>query len=287
MVYVFRFFSWFPLWLLHGMGAVVGWLGYVLVRRYRARWQDNCTQAGITPAQSRSAIAHAGRMIFELPRIWLGRPVPLQWQGLEHLDAACARNHGLVLLTPHLGCFEVAAQTVGEYLQRRGSSLTVLYRPARQPWLARMMEYVRTRPGLESAPTTQAGVRHMLKALRRGHAVGLLPDHVPPEGQGTWAPFFGKPAYTMTLAARLALQTGADMLVIWGERLPWGRGYRLHCLPALPALPDDVQQATEALNTVMEDIIRTCPEQYMWSYARYRAPRPQPVASPKEMAASE
>jgi KDO2-lipid IV(A) lauroyltransferase len=112
----------------------------------------------------------------------------------------------------------------------------------------------------------------MIKALRAGQAVGLLPDQVPPEGMGLWAPFFGKPAYTMTLAARLALQTGARVVLIWGERLSWGQGYRLHSR-ALSGLPGELEAAVQCINQAMEALVLSCPEQYLWGYARYKAPR--------------
>ena len=153
--------------------------------------------------------------------------------------------------------------------------MTALYRPARQPALAEVMETARNRPGLHAVPTTLAGVRQMIKALRSGHAVGLLPDQVPPEGMGQWTPFFGKPAYTMTLAARLALQTGAQVVLIWGERLPWGRGYRLHTETLGHALSDDLDVAVVQINQAMERLVLARPDQYLWGYARYKAPRPQ------------
>ena len=102
----------------------------------------------------------------------------------------------------------------------------MLYRPARKAWLRELVDTSRTRPGLAVAPATLAGVRQMMRALRRGEAVGLLPDQVPPDGMGVWAPFFGRPAYTMTLAARLVQQTGAALLLAWGERLPRGAATR-------------------------------------------------------------
>ena len=106
--------------------------------------------------------------------------------------------------------FEVTAQALTASFSAKFGPLTVLYRPSRKEGLGQVMEATRARPGLDTAPTTLAGVRQMIKALRAGRAVGLLPDQVPPEGMGQWTPFFGKPAYTMTLAARLALQTGAQ-----------------------------------------------------------------------------
>jgi KDO2-lipid IV(A) lauroyltransferase len=121
-------------------------------------------------------------------------------------------------------------------------------------------------------PTNLAGVRQMIRALRQGQAVGLLPDQVPPEGLGQWAPFFGRPAYTMTLAARLVQQTGATVLLAWGERLSFGRGYRLHFRELGHALSPDLDLAVIQINQAMTRLILECPQQYLWGYARYKQP---------------
>jgi KDO2-lipid IV(A) lauroyltransferase len=172
-----------------------------------------------------------------------------------------------------MGCFEITAQALAARFGAQYGPLTVLYRPARQAALGEVMALARNRPGLQAVPTNLSGVRQMIKALRAGQAVGLLPDQVPPEGMGVWAPFFGKPAYTMTLAARLALQTGAKVVLIWGERLPWGRGYRLHTQALDRALSNDLEAAVVQINEAMEAMILACPQQYLWGYARYKAPR--------------
>ncbi len=151
--------------------------------------------------------------------------------------------------------------------------MTVLFRPSRQPRLRELVASARRRPGLQVAPTTPAGVRQLLRALRQGQSVGLLPDQVPPQGLGVWAPFFGREAYTMTLSARLAQQTGATVLVAWGERLPWGRGYRIHVRPLGVDLPPDAVAAATVINRAMEQVIAECPQQYLWGYARYKQPR--------------
>jgi KDO2-lipid IV(A) lauroyltransferase len=151
--------------------------------------------------------------------------------------------------------------------------MTVLFRTPRKPWLRELVARARNRPGLHAVPTTLAGVKQLIKALRLGQSVGLLPDQVPPQGQGVWAPFFGRPAYTMTLSARLAQQTGATVLVAWGERLPWGRGYRIHVQPLGESLPADLQEAATVINRAMEQLIAGCPQQYLWGYARYKQPR--------------
>ena len=160
-----------------------------------------------------------------------------------------------------------------------------MYRPPNQRWMTEMMTYVRNRPGLRAVPTNLTGVRQMVRELRQGRAVGILPDHVPPEGQGLWAPFFGRPAYTMTLAAKLVHQTGAVVVFVWGERLPAARGYRMHCVPMQEPLSADLQTAVTQINQAMETLILSAPEQYMWSYARYRHPRPQPTVSEQAPAA--
>ena len=226
MPFVFRFFSLLPLWLLHALGAFMGWVVFLASATYRRRFLQNAALAGYRFAQVRAAVAHAGRMAAELPRLWLGAAPPCRIVGEEHLLQARASGRGIVFLTPHLGGFEMSGQAVALRWGAAHGPITVLYRPARQPWLARVMETARNRPGMQAVPTTLAGVRQMIKALRRGEAVGLLPDQVPPEGQGLWTPFFGRDAYTMTLAVRLAQQTGAKVLLARCERLSWGRVYR-------------------------------------------------------------
>jgi Kdo2-lipid IVA lauroyltransferase/acyltransferase len=270
-----RFLSVLPLWLLHGMGWVLGWLVFAFSAIYRQRFIANARQAGLGWRQWAMAVGQAGRGMVELPRMWFGAPVTLQWSGLACVESAYAQGRGVVFLTPHMGCFEATAQGLAERFGAAHGALTVLYRPARQPWLAKLMERARQRPGLETAPTTLAGVRQMIKALRVGRAVGLLPDQVPPEGMGQWVPFFGKDAYTMTLGARLVLQTKAVTVVTWGERLSWGRGFRLHFSEFSQPLSDDLNLAVVQINLEMERVIRQCPQQYLWGYARYKLPRQQ------------
>ena len=282
MLSVFRWLSRWPLPLLHVCGALAGWLTYLVSPTYRRRFRANAAQAGVPAREARAAITEAGRMVMELPSLWL-RPVDrplgdtLRWDGTAHIEAALAAGRGVVFLTPHMGCFEVCAQALAE----RFGAITVLFRPARKEWVRRLVDSSRERPALHTAPANLAGVRKMIRALRRGEMVGLLPDQVPPEGMGVWAPFFGRPAYTMTLAARLAQQTGAAVVMVWGERLPRGAGYALHFSPfteALPADPAAQVEAATAVNRAIERVIRECPRQYLWGYHRYKTPRQAAVA---------
>jgi KDO2-lipid IV(A) lauroyltransferase len=274
-----------PLRLLHAWGAALGWVAYAFSPSYRRRLHANAALAGITPAERRASVAEAGRLVMELPRLWLrpaDRPIadPVRWEGAEALEAQLVGGRGLVLLTPHLGSFEVAAQAYAERFGRR-QPLTVMYRPARKAWLRELEETARARPALATAPASLAGVRTMIRALRRGETVGLLPDQVPPEGQGVWSSFFGQRAYTMTLAARLVQQTGAGVGIVWCERLPQGAGYVVHAtalpepLPPASAEQGGDEAAALAINRSMEAIIRLKPSQYLWGYNRYKNPRQQ------------
>ncbi len=274
MIRLFKLLSLLPLWLLHGAGWVLGWVVFLGSATYRHRFFANAALAGYGFASVRAAVGSAGRMAAELPQLWMGSAVACEWDNEACVDRAYAARRGVVFLTPHMGCFEITAQGLARRYGERYGPLTVLYRPARQAWLARLMADARSRPGLKTAPTTLAGVRQMMRALRNGQAVGLLPDQVPPEGMGLWAPFFGRDAYTMTLSARLAQQTGATVLLLWGERLILGRGFRLHFRELEHPLPtDDLDAAVLQINQEMERLIRECPAQYLWGYARYKQPR--------------
>ncbi|HWP11552.1 MAG TPA: lysophospholipid acyltransferase family protein [Ramlibacter sp.] len=265
---LFRVFALLPLPILHGVGIALGWLTFLASGTYRRRFADNAQQAGYSLPQVLPAVSEAGKLLGELPRLWFGRAVAIHWEGAALIDTARAQGRGIVFLTPHLGCFEATAQA---YAARYGR-ITVLYRPARKPWLRELVDTARERANLATAPTTLAGVKQMLKALKAGEAVGLLPDQVPPEGLGVWAPFFGRPAYTMTLSARLARQTGATVLLAWGERLPWGRGYRIRLRPWPGDIPQEAATAATRVNAQMERLIRERPQQYLWGYARYKTP---------------
>jgi Kdo2-lipid IVA lauroyltransferase/acyltransferase len=281
-----------PLRLLHAAGAAMGWAAYLLSPSYRHRLRANAALAGVAPALRRASVAEAGKLLMELPRLWLrppGQPIndPVVWDRPELIDAALDAGRGLILLTPHMGSFEVAAQAYAERFGAR-QPITVLYRPARQAWLRELEATARARPALATAPATLAGVRQLMRALRQGQTLGMLPDQVPPEGMGVWVPFFGQPAYTMTLAARLAQQSGCAVLLIWAERQPRGGGYKVCLRPlaqALPARGDEAEAAwmataAAAINRSMEVVIAHKPDQYLWGYHRYKQPRRAEGAAP-------
>ncbi|MCW8164404.1 lysophospholipid acyltransferase family protein [Verminephrobacter aporrectodeae subsp. tuberculatae] len=279
MPVVFRFLSVFPLWFLHALGAALGWVAFCASPTYRRRFRAHSALAGYPFRAVRAAVAHAGRMVAELPRLWLGAPLSCHLEGESCVERAYAAGRGIVFLSPHQGCFEIVVQAIAQRWGAEHGPITALYRPARQAWLAKLMETARNRPGVLLLPTTLAGVRQMIRALRRGEAVGLLPDQVPPQGQGQWTPFFGRDAYTMTLAVRLAQQTGAAIVLARCERLAWGRGFVTYFEPLAQPLSAPLEAAVLQINQAMEYLIRQCPGQYLWGYGRYKPPRAVPPSS--------
>ena len=272
MIRLLKIFSSLPLWFSHVLGGLLGWLVFLGSASYRRRFLVQAREAGVADSDQRAAVGEAGKLVAELPRLWFGPAVSVRWVGDELIEHALGLKQGVIFLTPHLGSFEATAQA---YAQRFGAvqPMTVLYRPPRQAWLRLLVAHARARPGLQTAPTSLSGVRQLVRALRSGECVGLLPDQVPPGGQGVWAPFFGRDAYTMTLAVRLAKQTGATVLLAWGERLSWGRGYVVQVDVLADAWPDDDGQAVRMMNAALERLILKCPRQYLWGYARYKRPR--------------
>ena len=272
MVFLFRLLSSLPLRVVNALGALLGRLIYLLSPTYRRHVRENLAQAGIDPALRGAVAAESGKQMLELARIWL-RPLEeanaqvVEVVGRDCLDAALAEGRGVLFLTPHLGCFEITAQ----YLSSFGD-ITVLYRPPKSAAAQELIQTGRKRARLHLAPADLSGVRALIKALKKGQMVGMLPDQAPKTGEGVWLDFFGRPAYTMTLAARLS-ETGATTLLTWGERLPQGRGYRIHFQPLTPPLSGTTQERAQQINHAVEALVRQCPAQYLWGYNRYKRPR--------------
>jgi len=260
-----------PLPILHFMGTVVGWLVYAGSPRFRKYLRENLAAAGYGDAALRRAtIAETGKGALELPAIWMrGQEQAVRLvaevQGWELIERALAAGKGAILLTPHLGCWEITAQ----YASRR-FPITVLYSPPKMRGIEPLMQRGRDREGMTSVPPDISGLRAMLRALHRGEAIGILPDQVPGIGDGEWTEFFGRPAYTMTLVTKLAQKTQAPVLLGYAERLPRGRGYRLHVVPEPDAVAGETPQ--RRLNRAVEELVRRCPAQYLWAYNRYKVP---------------
>ena len=286
MAFLLKLLSYLPLPVLHGLGIPLGWLVYLAPGRHGPRMRANLQQSGLcsgAPCQPllRHAIAESGEGMLELAPFWMrphNRTIRLvrTVTGQESLDRALADGKGVVLMAPHIGGFEI----INQYLASR-MPLTSMYRPARHPVIDKIMKQGRERGRAHLVPTDMTGIKALLKALKSGEAIGILPDQVATKGDGVWAPFFHRWAYTPTLVFRLAQSSGAALFMTYAERLSWGRGYHIHFVPVAP-FPGNKQEAAARLNSDVEAIVRKLPAQYLWTYQRHKKPgdAPPPPGTP-------
>jgi KDO2-lipid IV(A) lauroyltransferase len=271
-----------PLWANRQLGHMVGWLLSILPGRGRHIVQRNlaaCYQE-LSRAErkqlERATLIELGKSITEMGPMWCWPEQRLldlitEVDNAEAYEAALARGKGVIVLVPHLGAWEI----ISPYVTRQ-HPFTALYRPPRLAAMEKKMVASRTRFGATFLPTGASGVRGILTALKRGEAVGILPDQDPgKKGEGEFAPFFGVSAYTMTLVPRLANRTGATVLLTYCVRLPGSRGYRLVFSETDAAIAaDDMQVATSAMNQEVERAARAAPAQYQWAYKRFKTRPP-------------
>ena len=278
---LFRVIAALPLRTVQALGATLARLVFALSARERNRLDQNLRQAGYDDPQLRSAaIAEAGKTLAEMPWLWT-RPQTEIIELVQDVVAdasvceALAQGKGVIYLTPHLGSFEVAAQYAASL-----SPITAMYRPPRQSRLEPFIRAGRARGDVRLATADMQGVFTLLRALRNSEWVGILPDQVPSKGEGEWIEFFGRPAYTMTLTHRLQKSTDAFVVLVFCERLPRGGGYKIHLASLPPPAPGE--SPTRQLNRGLEQLIRRCPAQYLWSYNRYKVPAGAAPPSPPQ-----
>lgn len=272
VMFSLKLLGFLPLPVVHGIGVFVGFFNFLFYSDLRQHATRNIKQSGlIDPSDFNKTLfksaLESSKGVFETFAIWFKPQATVlnmvkQVHGWQHVETALAANKGIIFLTPHLGCFEITSLYYGAK-----QPMAVLYRPPRQAWLLPLIHRGRERGQITLAPANAQGVKQLLQALKRGEAIGILPDQAPLEGEGEWAPFFGRPAYTMTLASKLAQKSGAQVLMAFGERLSWGRGYHIHIQPIAAGGID----TPALLNAEIANAIARCPDQYLWSYDRYKA----------------
>ncbi len=273
-----RLFARLPLRMAHAVGAIIGTWFVFMPNKLRTITRTNVALCFPAMAeQERTRLLHrslieTGKTMTEMGALWLWPEDKMlalvsQVSGEHLVKEALAQGKGVILATPHLGSWE----TVGLYCSAH-YPITSLYRPPRMSELDNMMRAARQRLGATLVPTDAGGIRALYRALEKGEMVGILPDQEPGAGTGIFAPLFGVPAYTMVLVARLALKTKAQVIFTYAERLPLSSGYHLHFLRAPSVLHEgSVEEATCAVNSMVEECVRALPDQYQWSYKRFRS----------------
>lgn len=271
-----KLYSRIPLPLVRQFGRLLGWAIHGLDKRYRNRIRENLNIAGQTSLKVRNAaIAGVGAGLAEAPWVWGYTPEQLKrWILCEQTDLLRELAIGprpVVFLTPHLGSFEMTARFLAAWLH-----ITVLYKEPDAVGLKAFMAKIRNAKNLVAVPANLGGVKTMLKALKAGRAVGILPDQVPSAGEGRWVEFFSRPAYTMTLPERLAQATKARVVIVVGTPLAnrsVGGAYWRFELEEMHEAP-----SPENINKKFEHIILNRPELYLWGYNRYKRPAGAPEA---------
>jgi KDO2-lipid IV(A) lauroyltransferase len=270
----------------HAVGAFLGRLVYVLSPRYRRRVRENLRLAGLATTSEdvrRMAwenAAEIGKGATEL--VWaLFRPAEdiaekvVRRVGWEAVERIRAKEKPILFVIPHLGGYDIA----GRYLWTK-MPIMAMYRPHKLAWFDDIMREGRNRgaapDGSNIAPATMAGVRMILRFLRKGGCTVVLPDQVPGEGDGEWVDFFGTPAYTMTLVGRLQEASDAALVFCFAERLRDGEGFVLHCEALEDPLPTDRRESARRVNALVEKLVRMSPSQYLWGYNRYKRPAGAP-----------
>lgn len=220
----------------------------------------------------RQSLSASAATMLELGVMWFGsldKTLSLikRVHGIEHLEAALKPGQGVVLLAPHIGNWEL----LNLWLSKR-HAFTAMYAP---PEMASLDEHIRggrERAGAHLVPTDRRGVMQLMKALKRGEMVGVLPDQEPEPGQGgCFAPFFGIPAYTATLLPKLISRSGARAVIGLARRLPHGGGFELIFLPPDERVYSDNEvTAASGANACVEKAIAETPLQYQWEYKRFR-----------------
>jgi KDO2-lipid IV(A) lauroyltransferase len=276
---IIRLFSWMPYWLIQRVGTAIGYLLIWLPNSHKTIAQQNLAVAypllntGEQRQRLKQTLIALGKVTAELGAAWCWpykhlQPLLKEVKGQRLLEDAIAQQKGIIFLAPHMGNWELIGPIVSAQ-----HAATFLYRPPNIPSVESFMVNARGRFGASLAPTNLRGVRSLIYALKNQEATVILPDQDPGESGGVYAPFFNRPARTMTLVSKLIQKTDSTVLFIVLKRLPKAQGFCLHYLPADPNIASqDEQKATAALNRGVENCIQLAPEQYLWSYKRYRKP---------------
>ncbi len=265
-------------------GAVIGWLAHILptrLRRYATTNVQLCLPQLSKKEQNRlirRCLIETGKTLAEAGPLWFWKSEYLEChiksvQGENLIRQAMEDGKGVIIAFPHVGAWELLSL----FCSRR-YPMTTLYRVPRLREMEPIVKQGRERFGARLVPADTGGVRALFESLKRSEVIGILPDQEPPQGKGIFAPFFGIPAYSMTLVSQLARRTGAKVIIGYAKRLPHAAGYDINFRKASEAVYDSsLDNSVGALNKDVAHCIREIPEQYQWSYKRFRK---RPLGTP-------
>lgn len=224
----------------------------------------------------RQSLKDLGEKAARMARVWvLGDENPDKLSDPDDLQAwnrAVESGDGIMILAPHLGNWEL----LGRWMAEQGT-LNAMYRPARLSGVNELVLEGRLAQGYQMHPTNVKGVAGLLKALKRGEMVAVLPDQEPDLEGGEFAPFFGVPALTMTLAHKLASKSPKAQVFVAAAVRKSSRQYQVVLEPLAPFGTLEAADGLAAMNQTIEALVRRYPEQYQWEYKRFQTrPEGQP-----------
>ena len=206
------------------------------------------------------------------------RPELIELSGFEELAAqvraAEAAGLGHVMVTAHLGSWELCAYYAQKAAQR---PLHVLAKPAKRRFLTLFLVKLRQRLGVNVLWTDRKTLlREMLAALKRGESLGFVMDQKPEGRQGPQVPFLGQPTEFVSGPATMAIRSNGPVIGIFCLREGPGR-YRLVSRTLLPPHHGQKDEAavTATLAAAISNVIREYPEQWTWTYKRWRSAAPR------------
>lgn len=280
---VFKLLALLPLGVLRVLGSLLGWSMWVFKTRAAKITLENLSLCfpELTPVErkqlAQDSLQETAKTAMEAGAIWRNSWPWLQnkiaaMEGDDILRAKVSAGKGVLVLAPHHGNWEVVAPYLASV-----AHLTAMYQPLKTKAMDDLVLSGRSKLNISMAPTNRKGVMMLFKALQGGSIVGILPDQVPDKDSGREiAPFFGQPAWTMTLIQGLVRRTGCAVCSCYAERVPGG--FKIVVIDADTAIGDeDTQTSVNALNASVEACVRRAPAQYQWEYRRfYRLPADYP-----------
>lgn len=218
---------------------------------------------------ARQSLIETGKGMTELGWIWHHpeRALALSRGGNSAFDAALESGTPIIILAPHLGCWEVL-----NFWLAKQAPMHAMFLPSGIDRLDHLVRASREKIGSTMHPATARGVATLVRALKKGHSLtAILPDQVADRRGGRFADFYGQPAWTGTLSTKLIQQTGAQVFMAFAKRLPDQQGYEVIMQPADNGIyAADIDTSLAALNRSIEALIAEAPAQYLWSYKRFR-----------------
>lgn len=273
-----RFFSRRSLGFLQGFGRVAGWLAMHVVgnsRRHTVRRNLELCFPEKSPEWVEETTARClvsmTQAIAEFTKSW-GEPPAWSRDQIRAVHNeqvfhdALAAGHGTIGIVPHYGSWEFMNAWINQH-----TAPVMMYKPAKQKGVDAFVRDARSRLNGTAVPTDDSGVRALFRALKQNGFTAILPDHVPHEHGGIYAPFFGISTWTGVMVPKLVSRTKCRVIMMSCLRRPDADGFEIFFDEPDPDIySDDLATATAAMNRSIETVIRRDPAHYQWSYKRFR-----------------